>query len=70
MTNGHPPQPVAVVTITMLSDGNIVCNCQTPNRNVFLMMLEAAKIDVMEQMRKKAEAMIQEAPPGLRFDPR
>jgi predicted nucleotidyltransferase len=53
-------QPVATVQVVMTADGNVAATCKVPNRQVLIMMLEVAKLDLHEKLvqreREKAAA--------------
>jgi phosphopantothenate synthetase len=58
---------VAKVQVVMTADGNVSATCEVPNRQVLLMMLETAKLDLnalyVERTKKAAEPQI-EVPGG------
>ncbi len=60
-------EPIAEIRITMTANGQIGCQCKTPSRSVFLMMMETAKLDMNDKMQKQeaSRAAIEVAPPGM-----
>lgn len=51
----------------MGDDGQIVAKCQVPSRQVMLMMLETAKLDLDFKLRQGANQAIQVAPAGMQI---
>jgi hypothetical protein len=66
--NGSQPAAIAEIRILMLQDGSIHCKAQVQSREIFLMMMEAAKIDTLEALKKQpASPSVLSAPPGFRL---
>ena len=57
--NGGPPQPVAIIEVTLFSNGAISSQVKGPmNRPQLNMMLETARQDLAELYRKKEQELI------------
>lgn len=65
MTDQPPQPPRPTIVIELLPDGTVGVTGAFPTRNVALMMLEAAKIDVLEHMKQARPGRVVAAPPGL-----
>lgn len=62
-----PMQVVGKIEVVMTEDGQILAKCQCPSRQVMLMMLETAKLDLDFKLRQGAKPAIQVAPAGMQI---
>lgn len=66
--NGTPPRIVAKIEIVLIDDGSaggINVAAQVQSRAQFLMMMEEAKVHVLDQMCAAAAQKVVMPPPGL-----
>lgn len=62
--NGTPPEAVARVFIVMKPDGSIACRYEGPTKEIFLMMMESAKFDMMAKLQQPVQTVVA-PPPGM-----